>query len=55
MLDDRDYNVKYFLKLIELHSLPRYILMDENMNLIDQAFTHPEEPDFLSKLENIRY
>ena len=45
---------KAFLKFIEMQSIPRYILIDENMNLIDQAFYHPQQPQFLPKLQNIR-
>lgn len=43
-----------FLKFIELESLPRYILMDKDFNLIDQAFYHPQEPQFLPKLKDLK-
>lgn len=43
-----------FTKFIEMQSIPRYILIDKNMNLIDQAFYHPNEPQFLSKLRDIK-
>jgi thiol-disulfide isomerase/thioredoxin len=43
-----------FLKYIELKSIPRYILIDNNMNLIDEAFFRPTNPDFLKTLNNIQ-
>lgn len=42
-----------FLKFIELQSVPRYILIDKNLNLIDESFLHPQEPLFLSKLNDL--
>lgn len=45
---------KGFTEFIEMQSIPRYILIDNNMNLIDQAFYHPHEPQFLSKLRDIK-
>lgn len=52
-LDETNKSSKEFLKFIELKSIPRYILIDRNMNLIDQAFYHPQEPQFLSKLQEL--
>lgn len=53
----KDKNVKNqeFLKFIELQSVPRYMLIDKNLNLIDEAFLHPHEPQFLSKLKDVKY
>ena len=45
---------KGFTEFIEMQSIPRYVLIDKNMNLIDQAFYHPQEPQFLSKLKDIK-
>ena len=45
---------KGFTEFIEIQSIPRYVLIDKNMNLIDQAFYHPQEPQFLSKLKDIK-
>ena len=45
---------KEFLQFVELQSIPRYILIDDQLNLIDQAFYHPSAPQFLTKLEDIR-
>jgi len=53
-LDDTNENAISFLKFIELQSIPRYIIIDKNMNLIDQAFYRPEQSQFLPKLKNIR-
>ncbi len=53
-LDDTSEATKTFLKFIELQSIPRYILIDNNMNLIDQAFYRPEDVQFLPKLQNIK-
>lgn len=44
---------KSFLKFIELQSVPRYILMDKKMRLVDEAFFHPNEPSFLPKLRGV--
>ncbi len=52
-LDDTSEATKAFLKFIELQSIPRYLLIDNNMNLIDQAFYRPEDVQFLPKLQNI--
>lgn len=53
-LNGKMENNKGFTKFIEMHSIPRYVLIDKDMNLIDQAFFHPEEPQFLSKLKDIK-
>jgi len=52
--DEKMENNKGFTKFIEMKSIPRYVLIDKNMNLIDQAFYHPQEPQFLSKLRDIK-
>lgn len=44
-----------FLNLIDLKSIPRYILIDYQMNLLDEAFYHPNELQFLPKLRDIKY
>lgn len=53
LVDDTKDNTKKFMKFIEMQSVPRYILIDKNMNLIDQAFYHPHEPQFLPKLKDV--
>lgn len=52
-LDDNSLSGKTFLNFIELQSIPRYILIDKNLNLIDQSFLNPHEIDFLPKLRDI--
>jgi thiol-disulfide isomerase/thioredoxin len=52
--DEKLENNKGFTEFIEMQSIPRYLLIDKNMNLIDQAFYHPHEPQFLSKLKDIK-
>lgn len=52
LLEENDGN-KDFLKFIELQSIPRYVLIDKKMNIIFQAFYHPEEVQFLKKLNDI--
>ena len=52
-MDDTKKENQTFLKFIELKSIPRYVLIDRNLNLIDQAFYHPQTPEFLLNLENI--
>ena len=41
------------MKLIEVKSITRYILIDKDMNVIDESFLKPHEPDFIKKLKNI--
>ncbi len=53
-IDETDSDTKEFMKFIEMQSIPRYILIDKDMNLIDQAFYHPQEPQFLSKLKDVK-
>ncbi len=53
-LDEESPEAKAFLQFIELLSIPRYILIDKNLNLIDQAFYHPNEPQFLNLLKDIK-
>lgn len=53
-LDETSVEGKSFLKFIELQSIPRYLLIDKNMNLIDQAFYHPQESQFLPKLQDVK-
>ena len=55
LIKEDNSNNKDFFKFVELKSVPRYILIDKNMNLIDEAFLHPQEQQFLPKLENIKY
>jgi thiol-disulfide isomerase/thioredoxin len=43
-----------FQKFIKLKSIPRYILIDKDLNVIDQAYLKPHEPDFLFNLKHIK-
>ena len=40
-----------FFKFIKLKSVPRYILIDKNMNLINETFIPPHHPKFINKLK----
>lgn len=53
-LDESSVTGKSFLKFIELQTIPRYILIDKDLNLIDQAFYHPSESQFLKKLKEVK-
>lgn len=53
-LDEKSAEGKSFLQFIELQSIPRYVLIDKDLNLIDQAFYHPHEPQFLEKLKDVK-
>lgn len=44
---------KDFIEFAGIKSIPRYILIDQNMNLLDQAFYHPQDVQFLSELNNL--
>ncbi|ARN78848.1 hypothetical protein BST97_13090 [Nonlabens spongiae] len=43
-------SVKDFLEFIKLESIPRYIIFDENLKLIDHKFYAPNEPQFKAKI-----
>lgn len=53
-LDDKNPDTIDFMRFVEIESLPRYMLIDQNMNLLDQAFFHPSESQFLPKLYDIK-
>jgi thiol-disulfide isomerase/thioredoxin len=44
---------KAFLEFIQLKSIPRYILFDKNLNLIDHNFYAPYEPQFQNKIYDL--
>jgi thiol-disulfide isomerase/thioredoxin len=52
-MSDTNKTNQEFLKFIEVRFIPRYILMDKDFNLIDQAFYHPQEQQFLPKLKDV--
>lgn len=52
MILDKEDN-KEFYKFINMKSIPRYLLMDSKLNLIDMAFYQPHEPQFISKLRDV--
>ena len=54
LIPENDNMNKEFLQFVKLQSIPRYILIDKNLNLIDEAFYHPQEPQFLPKLKDIK-
>ncbi|KQC32286.1 hypothetical protein AAU57_02305 [Nonlabens sp. YIK11] len=47
-------NSQKFIDFIQMKTIPRYLLMDKNMNIIDPAFYRPQEPQFLSKLKDVK-
>ena len=51
--DQAEGNIE-FVRFMELQAIPRYILIDQDMNLIDESFTKPHEPDFEKNLRNIK-
>lgn len=53
-LDDKSPQTNNFITYLELQSIPRYIIIDENFNLIDQAFIHPSHSEFLTKLKSLK-
>ena len=46
----KDEENKEFTKFLEIKSIPRYVLIDRNMNLIDESFYKPHDLQFLTKL-----
>ena len=53
-IDGTDNNTQKFMNFIEMKSIPRYVLIDKNMNLIDQAFYHPSNSQFIKKLKDVK-
>lgn len=51
--DEGNIGNRVFTTFIELKKIPRYILVDRKLNLIDEAFYHPHEPQFIQKLQDI--
>ncbi len=45
-----NFGSQEFFQLLELKSVPRYILIDKDMSLIDEAFYQPHQPEFIRKL-----
>ena len=43
-----------FLDLLKLKSIPRYIIFDKNLNLIDHEFYAPYEPQFKDKIYDLK-
>jgi len=48
-----DANLKAFVDALKLKAIPRYILVDGEFNIIDNAFYAPYEPKFLPTLEKL--
>jgi len=48
-----DANLKAFVDALKLQAIPRYILVDREFNIVDNAFYAPYEPKFLSTLEKL--
>jgi len=44
---------KEFIKMVELNAIPRYMIVDENFNLLHPDVFHPSHPDFLKKIEEL--
>jgi len=49
-----DANLKAFVDALKLQAIPRYILVDGEFNIVDNAFYAPYEPKFLSTLESLK-
>lgn len=43
-----------FTEFLKLKRIPRYVLIDKNMKLIDHSFYQPHEPQFLEKLRDVK-
>jgi len=53
LINKKDLNNKDFIKYIRVKSIPRYLIIDKHMNLIDEEFYRPHEPKFISDLMKI--
>jgi thiol-disulfide isomerase/thioredoxin len=52
-IDGTDSKTHEFMNFIKMKSIPRYILIDKNMNLIDESYYHPSKPKFLQQLNHL--
>lgn len=52
-IDNQVTKNQKFLKSIELKSLPRYMIIDKDFNIIDYAFLTPSDSKFILKLKKL--
>ncbi|MEM6524617.1 MAG: thioredoxin-like domain-containing protein [Bacteroidota bacterium] len=52
-LINEDRNLKAFVDSLNLKSLPRYIIVDKSLNLIDESFLAPHDPEFSPSLTSL--
>ena len=43
-----------FVNLMRLNTIPRYIVIDADLNLVDEAFLPPHDPRFVDRLNNLK-
>lgn len=53
LINKKDLNNKDFIKYIRVQSIPRYLIIDKHMNLVDEEFYRPHEPKFITDLMKI--
>ncbi|MCY1634598.1 TlpA family protein disulfide reductase [Marinifilum sp. D737] len=53
LINKKDLNNKDFIKYIRVKSIPRYLIIDKHMNLVDEEFYRPHESKFLTDLMKI--
>lgn len=54
LINIKGENSKKFIDFIAMERIPRYLLMDQRLHVIDPAFYHPQEPQFLNKLRDVK-
>ena len=64
MSQELDQNISYrikenselneFVNLMGLQAIPRYIMIDNKMNLVDENWPAPHESDFMKKLKSLQ-
>jgi len=53
LINKKDLENKEFVKFIRVKSIPRYLIIDKDMNLIDEEFYHPHDPKFIEDLKSL--
>lgn len=50
----KDSSAHRLYQQLDLESIPRYILLDNNLNIIDENFASPHDENFIRKLKELQ-
>jgi len=54
LINKKDLENKEFVKFIRIKSIPRYLIIDKDMNLVDEEFYHPHDTKFMEDLNRLK-